>query len=314
MKKLPKKTTVSLVLGSGGARGLAHIGVIGWLEEHGYEIRSIAGSSMGALVGGIYAAGELDVYRRWVSALDLVDVLRLLDFSFGGRGLIKGERLMGVLRDLIGDRAIESLPLSFTAVATDLDTGREVWLDRGSLFDAIRASIAIPTIFTPQEIGGRLLVDGGLVNPIPIAPTLRDLTDLTVAVNATAPVRGAPPAPEPEPAASSSDASGGTGGDGYRRRIAQFLAALGDLAAPRGPDLGLFDVISRSMDTMQSRIARFQLAAQAPDVLIEIPRDACQIHEFHRAGELVQVGKERTAQAFAGFRTPLRKKPAAGAA
>jgi NTE family protein len=297
MKKSPKKPTVSLVLGSGGARGLAHIGVIAWLEENGYHIRSIAGSSMGALVGGIYAAGELEVYRRWVSALELVDVLRLLDLSFGGAGLIKGERLMGVLRDLIGDRDIEDLPLPFTAVATELDTGREVWLDRGSLFDAIRASIAIPTIFTPQEIGGRRLVDGGLVNPIPIAPTLRDLTDLTVAVNATAPLRGAPPAPAQE--ATSDPAAGG---DGYRRRIAQFLAALGDLAAPKGPDLGLFDVISRSMDTMQSRIARFQLAAQTPDVLVEIPRDACQIHEFHRAGELIQVGRERTAEAFAAFR------------
>lgn len=302
MNRPPKKRTVSLVLGSGGARGLAHIGVIGWLEAHGYQIRSIAGSSMGALVGGIYAAGELEVYRRWVSALQPLDVLRLLDLSFGGRGLIKGQRLMGVLRDLIGDRAIESLPLSFTAVAAELDTGREVWLDRGSLFDAIRASIAIPTIFTPQEIGGRLLVDGGLVNPIPIAPTLRDMTDLTVAVNATAPVRGGPYAPEPEPAAAGTAPYGGAGGDGYRRRIAQFLAALGDLAAPKGPDLGLFDVISRSMDTMQSRIARFQLAAQAPDVLVEIPRDACQIHEFHRAEEMIEVGRQRAAAAFEDFR------------
>lgn len=297
MKKSAQKTTVSLILGSGGARGLAHIGVIEWLGENGYEIRSIAGSSMGALVGGIYAAGELDVYRRWVSALQLLDVLRLLDLSFDGRGLFKGDRLMGALRNLIGDRDIESLPLSFTAVATELDTGREVWLDRGSLFDAIRASIAIPTVFTPQEIGGRQLVDGGLVNPIPIAPTLRDMTELTVAVNATAPLRGAAPAPEQE-----AEAAPAAQGDGYRRRIAQFLAALGDRAAPKAPDLGLFDVISRSMDTMQSRIARFHLAAQAPDVLIEIPRDACQIHEFHRARELIRVGRERTVAAFAELR------------
>lgn len=127
------KNTVSLVLGSGGARGLAHIGVIGWLTENRFEIRSIAGSSMGALVGGIYAAGKLDAYTRWVTALEWIDILRLLDPSFGPGALFKGERLIEVLKKLIGDHDIEELPISFTAVATDLDNQREVWLNRGSL-------------------------------------------------------------------------------------------------------------------------------------------------------------------------------------
>ncbi|HJX16111.1 MAG TPA: patatin-like phospholipase family protein, partial [Candidatus Deferrimicrobiaceae bacterium] len=169
--------TVSLVLGSGGARGLAHIGVIDCLTENGYEIRSIAGSSMGAMIGGIYAAGKLDVFTRWVLALQRLDVIRLLDLSFGSTGLFKGERVIDVLKELIGDRNIEDLPVPFTAVAMDIQNGKEVWLSRGPLFDAIRASIAIPTIFTPHTIEGRQLVDGGLVNPIPIAPTLRDRTD-----------------------------------------------------------------------------------------------------------------------------------------
>ena len=166
--------SISLVLGAGGARGLAHIGAIQWLSDNGYEIRSIAGSSMGALVGGIYAMRKLQVYEQWVSALERVDVLRLLDFSFSRAGLFKGDRIMAVLRKLIGDCAIEDLDISFTAVATDVASGKEVWLRQGKLFDAIRASIATPLIFTPFSRGGQRLVDGSLVNPLPIAPTLSD--------------------------------------------------------------------------------------------------------------------------------------------
>lgn len=150
--------SLSLVLGSGGARGLAHVGVIDVIEEQGYRIESIAGSSMGALIGGVYAMGKLDVYRDWVCALDRGDVLKLLDFSFGAPGLIKGDRIMEVMRDLIGECRIEDLPIAFTAVATDLDARREIWIDEGPLFDAIRASVAIPTLFTPARYDGRTLV------------------------------------------------------------------------------------------------------------------------------------------------------------
>src|SRR5256885_1543479 len=185
-------TTVSLVLGSGGARGLAHIGVIQWLTENGYEICSIAGSSIGALVGGIYAAGKLQVYGEWVLALERIQVVRLLDPAFRRTGLFKGERIMGVLRALTGDFAIEELPISFTAVATDLASGEEVWLREGKLYDAIRASIATPLIFTPFEYRGRKLLDGSLVNPVPIAPTLNDTTELTVAVHLGGPIEFRP--------------------------------------------------------------------------------------------------------------------------
>src|SRR5438046_413923 len=161
--------TVSLVLGSGGARGLAHIGAIQWLTENGYDIRSIAGSSMGALVGGIYAAGKLEVYAGWVSELERMQVLRLLDPAFGRSGLFKGERRMGVLRKLIGDFDIENLPISFTAVATDLESGEEVWLREGKLFDAIRASIATPLVFPPFCSCGRVLRGCGQVTPAAIA-------------------------------------------------------------------------------------------------------------------------------------------------
>jgi NTE family protein len=292
---LSVQKNVSLVLGSGGARGLAHIGVIRWLERNGYQIRSIAGSSMGALIGGIYATGKLDVYAAWVSALERLDVVRLLDLSFGRTGLIKGERIMDVLRDLIGDCSIEELPISFTAVATDLDTGKEVWLREGPLFNAIRASIATPLLITPSRLNGRRLVDGGLVNPLPIAPTLNDQTDLTIAVSlsgkATDVARLAKSEPErPLPAPPGS----------YKKRIRTFIetlwAASPEREAPE--DLGFFEIALRAMDTMQDTIVRLKLAAYSPDIIIEIPRNACAFHEFHRAKELIAIGEAKTEQAM----------------
>lgn len=262
-------TTVSLVLGSGGARGLAHIGVIQWLVENGYSIRSIAGSSMGALVGGIHATHRLHVYADWVSALQRGHVLRLLDPTFGRSGLFKGERVMGVLRELIGDFRIEELPLAYTAVATDLESGNEVWLREGGLFDAIRASIATPMVFTPHRHGERTLFDGALVNPLPVTPTRGDGTDLTIAVNLSGPAE--PP----------------------RRGPAQPEARRGVRAK------GLLEVAWVSMQAMQDTITRINLAACAPDVTVNIPRNACGFHEFWRARELIALGRERAAQALA---------------
>lgn len=282
--------TVSLVLGSGGARGIAHVGAIQWLTENGYDIRSIAGSSMGALVGGTYAAGKLEVFAEWVLAFERMQVVRLLDPAFGRAGLFKGERVMSVLRELIGDFAIEELPLAFTAVATDLASGEEVWLREVKLFDVIRASIATPLIFTPFDYGGRKLVDGGLVNPVPIAPTLDDATDLTVAVDLSGPaeLRASPP-----PSGSIPD------GAGYRQRIRAFVESLQLSRPPGAPARGIVAVGFASMEAMQNTIARLRLAAYSPDVTVEIPRNACGFHEFWRAEELIALGRERTALAFA---------------
>jgi NTE family protein len=185
--------TVSLVLGSGGARGLAHIGVIHWLEENGYEIRSISGASMGALIGGIYACGKLDTYEKWVRAITKLQIVKLLDISWGKQGLVEGDRIIDTLKDLIGDRKIEDLPIRYTAVASDVKREKEVWLKSGSVFDAIRASISLPLFFTPYDMNGVKLLDGGILNPVPIAPTFEDHTDMTIAVNLGATPTGTPP-------------------------------------------------------------------------------------------------------------------------
>jgi NTE family protein len=283
-------TTVSLVLGSGGARGLAHIGVIQWLTENGYSIRSISGTSIGALVGGIYATSKLEVYAEWVLALERMHVLRLLDPTIGRPGIFKGERIISVLRDLIGDMDIEELPISFTAVATDLDSGQEVWLRSGKVFDAIRASIATPMVFTPVRHGDRTLIDGAVINPVPIAPTLDDTTDLTIAVDLSGPAELRPMTPI---------SASLIGDNSYRKRILKFVEAMRPARAPKEPSRGLLDVAFSSMQTMQDTIARLRVSAYSPDVMVEVPRNACGFFEFWRAEELIALGRERAAQAFA---------------
>jgi NTE family protein len=271
-----ERTSIALVLGSGGARGLAHIGVIETLLEADYRIDYISGCSMGALVGGIYAAGKMDVYKDWAKKLERRDVISLLDIAIGRAGLLKGERVIGVLTELIGEHCIEDLPIGYTAVATDLLDQREVWLNRGSLFDAIRASIAIPTVFTPHRVKGRLLVDGGLINPIPIAPALNHRTDLIIAVNLNA-----------------QRASSGRRGTS-RSEEAGNGEGKGDIP-------GIFEVMSLSMDTMQNTIARLKLAGYSLDLVVDVPRDACSFYEFYRAAELIDLGRECASQALKRF-------------
>lgn len=176
---------VALVLGSGGARGYAHIGVIEEIERRGYDIACIAGCSMGAVVGGIYAAGKLDEYRRWIESLDYLDVLRLVDVSFK-LGAIRGEKVFGQIRKIVGEINIEDLRIPYTAVATDLTNQQEIWFQEGCLHQAMRASAAIPSLFTPVVQGNRTLVDGGLLNPLPIVPVVSSHCDLIIAVNLNA--------------------------------------------------------------------------------------------------------------------------------
>lgn len=288
---MPHIHTVSLVLGSGGARGHAHIGVIRAIEERGYDIRNIAGCSMGALIGGVYAAGALDDYADWAFRLERTDVLRLLDMSFSGGSLFKGERVFDALRDLLGERQIEELDRGFVAVATALEEQREVWLNRGELFAAIRASSAVPGVFAPVTRDHRLLVDGGLINPIPIAPTLMDTTDATIAVNLNA-IQGRR---QPPLAANDRDAcEQEREEEGYGERLVDWLR--GSFGSSDGTTKqkspSAIDILSKSLDTMQGDIARMKLATYAPTTIVEIPRHAADFFEFDRAEELAQLGYE----------------------
>lgn len=287
--------TVSLVLGSGGARGLAHIGVIHWLEENAYDIRSISGCSMGALIGGIYACGKLDVYEEWVRAISKLDIVRLLDVSWGKQGLVEGERIITALKELVGDRRIEDLSIEYTAVAADIKREKEVWLKRGSLFDAIRASISLPLFFTPFEMNGMKLLDGGILNPVPIAPTFEDNTDLTIAVNLGAPPTGNPP---PVHKIESKDAND-SALESVHAKIINFIEDL----KSRVPldDTGSWQMLSiadQTFDAMQGAIARQKLAAYPPDHTIMIARDACGTLEFDRADEMITLGYETAARSL----------------
>jgi len=298
----PRKPTVALALGAGGAKGLAHIGVIEEIEAQGFQITAIAGTSMGALIGGVYAMGKLDVYRDWACTLARLDVFKLLDWTFSGGGLIKGERIIGTLRELIGDVCIQELPLAFTAVATDLDREREVWLTRGSLFDAIRASISIPTVFRPYTVDGRRLLDGALLNPVPVTPLIRDPADYLFAVSMDGPAQLTPvvTAIEDDPVDETS----------YRHRLGEFFGRLLPHSEGKPREPGAWDLLNQSMDLMQANLSRLRLAAYEPDLLIQLPRNVSTAYEFYRARELIERGRAQTREALAHWSksaTPLRQ-------
>ena len=277
---------LSLVLGSGGARGLAHIGIIRELEANGYRIASISGCSMGALIGGIYAAGKLDVFEKWVLEISTVDIVNLLDLAWQSDGLVKGDKIINTLVDLVGDVRIEDLSIPYTAVAADIVNGREIWLTNGRLFDAIRASISLPLFFTPIPFRDGQLIDGGVLNPVPIAPTFADDTDLTVAVNL-----GGPPADILEEEAPAADESAG------KTRASRWVDGLirdvkETFSEKARRDWSAYDVANQAFDTMQSAIARQKLAAYPPDVTVEIARNACGTLEFERAEEMIALGRK----------------------
>ena len=287
--------TISLVLGSGGARGLAHIGVIHWLEENGYDIRSISGCSMGALIGGIHACGKLDVYEQWVRAISKFDIVRLLDVSWGKQGLVEGERIMAALRELVGDRRIEDLPIEYTAVAADIEREKEVWLKRGSLFNAIRASISLPLFFTPFEMNGMKLLDGGILNPVPIAPTFEDGTDLTIAVN----LGGAPSESRQSMLKIEPKNANDPRLNNVRTKINNFIQDLKNGPQTNKPgSWKMLSIADQTFDAMQGAIARQKLAAYPPDHTIIIARDACGTLEFDRADEMITMGYETAARSL----------------
>ncbi|MBD3897132.1 patatin-like phospholipase family protein [Halomonas sp. ML-15] len=309
---------VALVLGSGGARGYAHIGVIDELEARGYQIISISGCSMGALVGGIHAAGQLDGYREWVCALDYFDVLKLVDVTWSPMGAMRASKVMSKLEQLIGETLIEDLAIPVTTVATDLIRQREVWFQSGPLLQAIRASIAVPGIITPVHFGDQVLVDGGLLNPLPIMPTLSSHADMVLAVNVTAqspyPVTLEELLPAEEAAQEHArEKALEAEGQGFAGWMAGVREQAQRMFASRGGDAdddadceqlatrrawGRLDMMLASFDITQAALARYKVAGYPPDVLIEVPKSVCGAYEFHRAEALIRLGRHLAVQAL----------------
>ena len=275
--------TISLVLGSGGARGLVHVGIIRWLIEHGYQIKSISGCSIGALIGGVYAAGKLDEFEEWVTSIDQSDMAMMLDFSWQSSGIFKGDKIIETLRGLIGEISIEDLPIPYTAVAANVAEEKEVWLQSGSLFDAIRASISLPLFFTPHVINGEVLIDGGVLNPVPIAPTFSDKTDFTLAVN----LGGEPEMLQQEVIPVSLP----TKESNLHEKVVHFIDNLGSsVKSKMSFNFAAYDIANQAFDAMQSTIARQKLAAYPADITLEIPRNACGTLEFDRSQEMIDRG------------------------
>jgi NTE family protein len=270
---------VSLVLGSGGARGMAHAGVIRWLEEHGYSIQSISGCSMGSLIGGFYAAGKLDTFTDWICNTNTFDLVKLLDFK-GSGGLVSGETLMKKLDELLGEHIIEALPIKYTAIAADVKAEKEIWINKGSLLEAIRASISLPLFFTPYELNGRMLIDGGVLNPVPIAPTFHDKTDITIAVNLGGTVDPQYDLVDQNPINS------------IHEKVMAYLQSIANIDSIKAKS-SIYKVADQSFDAMQGTIARMKLSAYPPDIEIEIPRNLCGTLEFNRVEEIIEYGYKK---------------------
>ncbi len=281
------RKNVALVLGSGGARGAAHIGVIRELINSGYHITSISGTSMGALVGGIYASGKLDEYESWLCSLSKIGVFNLVDFTLSKNGIIKADKVLKKIQEFSPDKKIEELPIKFSAVATDLINKKEVVMDKGSLYKAIRASISIPIVITPMQINDALFVDGGILNPVPTNRIYRNDDDILIAVDVNSAI------PYVKPKVDNLDW-------GYFEKLTsgKLHDFQNKLTKPipvnKKETMGYFNLISETSILMLSQITKLTIAMNPPDLLIEISRQTCGLFDFHKASELIEIGKEAT--------------------
>jgi NTE family protein len=279
---------IALVLSSGGARGLAHIGAIEALEEHGYHISSIAGCSMGALIGGVYAAGKLKEYREWMKTIDRKKMLELTDFSFSINHLVKGDRIIEAIMAFVPDMAIEDLPIPYCAVATDWQNGEEVVFREGSLFDAIRASISLPLYYEPVRRDGRILIDGGVINPIPLNRVERHAGDLLVGV----------------------DVSGHNYKKQWERqqRLAEkhkadrsLKAQILDKLLPDNLEFNYYTVLSRTSSLMIRQNSILMERLMKPDILIDIQMSSYGGFDYDKSERIVNLGKKKTDLAISQF-------------
>ena len=289
MEFVAMKKKIALVLSGGGARGLAHIGAIETLESHGYEITSIAGCSMGALIGGMYAAGKLPEVKDWVLALDRRKVLSLVDFSLSLTHLIKGDRVMEALKEIVPDVNIEDLPIPYTAVATDWNSGKEVIFDHGSLYDAIRASISIPLFLNPVRREDMLLVDGGLVNSLPLNRVVRHSGDLLFGINV-----------------STHDYQGELLMQQFveRKLLSKSMPAAvmnRIMKHFEGININYVTLLMRTIAIMLEQNTRQQILISRPDLVVQVPMKRYGVFDFDKAAAILQIGKHKTSRALRRF-------------
>jgi NTE family protein len=292
-----EKPTVSLVLSSGGARGNAQIGAIEVLEEEGYKIKAISGSSIGAAIGGCYAAGHLQDYKEWISSLNQFDVFKLMDFTISTQGLIKGQRVFNILEELIGNPLIEDLPIPFTAVATDLRQRQEVWFREGNLLKAIRASVSIPTLITPHYHDGREFIDGGVLNPLPIDAGNQADADYVIAVNLNADI------PYQKPINYRNNKSGQETSITYlfNRFAERWQLFTNQKPQSREENFSYLNLISSTFNLMNIRMTEMILERSQPDLIIPVSGEACATMEFYRSAEMIEAGREATQKALASL-------------
>ena len=279
------KKKVALVLSGGGARGIAHIGVIEELEKRGYEINSIAGTSMGALVGGMYAAGKLEEFREWMCSLDKMKVFSLVDFTFSADGIVKGDKVLNAIKDFVPDTNIEDLKIAYSATAADIENHKEIVYRTGSLYEAIRASIAIPMVITPVIKENAIIVDGGVVNNLPISNVKRNNGDLLVAVYVNANVETIKLKVSKKEEKEKKSV--------YLKKLNEFYEHV-NIISPKlkKEKIGYFTLIDKAIVSASLQLVQFSIEKNPPDILVNISRDTCGTYDFYRAEELVEIGRQ----------------------
>lgn len=292
---MDKRKSVSLVLSSGGARGLAHVGVIEELERRGYHIAEIAGCSAGALVGGMYAAGKMAEFKEWICHLDRLDVFSLMDFTFSTRGFIKGEKVYNALKKVIKDCQIEELNVPFYCNAVDYISGKEVVFREGSLYTAIRASGSIPTVFQPARHKRLELIDGGVLNPIPLSLLQQANENMIVVVGLNAADTELVVSPKKD-ASGKSYISMPAWVTEYRTKMRQYFPE--QVREEKPASLSSISLMARSFDLLQDRFSELLMEKFQVDLSIQLARNQAGILEFYRAEELIEIGREKAIQAL----------------
>jgi NTE family protein len=288
------KKKVQLVLGCGGARGIAHIGVIDRLIEDGYEIVEVYGCSMGSVVGGMYCAGFLPQYREWLIRQTKSDIYRLFDITFSLQGFVKGERIFSVLEQIAGKQQIETMPIPFVAVATDMLSRREVHFTSGDLYKALRASTGIPGVFKPVSDNNSLFVDGGVLNPLPVSIVKRRDDAIIVAVDLNGPAQSK----IPSTAITETKVPSEIESEAWEMvsKLRRYLSMAPkeetkDTKEPPPPSFSMFEILDASYDATLDRLVEVMLQFYPADVVIQVPRNAASVFEFYRAAELIDLGK-----------------------